>query len=296
MGYHAVLGPSGASRWTDCTASPGQCAGKPNESSAASRPGTALHQAGAECLEDGHDPGAYLGRVMGFPVEGEEGWLDELPHSALANIKHTYTVDTVGVNALRTYVDYVRDYMRRNGGKLLIERDVPIDHITGEAKATGRSDVIVLNPPLITVIDAKFGKKKVRAYDVVEEASVDPLTGEETPEKRRMNLQLAMYAEGALRGYGGADGYRVARAVIVQPMIDSISEFEWSTLELLDLTGWLYERAVATRENPEFKPTFDNCLFCAGKIDCPARAAALSSTYADGFEDVPDHVENADLF
>jgi hypothetical protein len=296
MGYHAKLSPSGASRWADCTASPGQSAGKPNESSAASRPGTALHQAGAECLEDGHDPGAYLGRVMGFPVEGDEGWLDELPHSALANIKHRYTVDAIGVNALRAYVDYVRELHGAIGGRLIVERDVPIDHITGEPNATGRSDVIILAPPYAIVCDAKFGRKKVRAYDVIEPASVDPLTGEETPEQRRMNLQLAMYAEGALHAYGGSDAYRVVRAVIVQPMIDSVSEHECSTLELMDITGWLYERAKATREQPEFKPTFDNCLFCAGKIDCPARAAALSSTYADGFEDVPDPVDNADLF
>jgi hypothetical protein len=100
----------------------------------------------------------------------------------------------------------------------------------------------------------------------------------------------------ALLKVQGSVHYAWGRDTPVQPMIDSVSEHECSTLELMDITGWLYERAKATREQPEFKPTFDNCLFCAGKIDCPARAAALSSTYADGFEDVPDPVDNADLF
>lgn len=285
MGYHARLSPSGAARWSSCTASPAQSEGKPNESSAASRPGTALHQAGAECLEEGYDPGLYLGRAMAFMANGEEGWMDELPSSGLEWVRHTYTINKVDIHALRYYVEHVRELHARIGGRLLVERDVPIDHMTLELGATGRSDVIILSPPIITVCDAKFGRKKVRAYDVIEPADVDPLTGAETPQVRRMNLQLAMYADGALRKYGSDHTYNTVRAVVVQPFIDNVSEFECSTQELMGIASWLYERADATRYAPEFAPSFENCLFCAGKIDCTARAKELQSTYAEGFED-----------
>lgn len=310
MGYHAILGPSGAARWTDCTESPRQSAGIRSPSSAASRPGTACHQAGAECLEDGFDPIVYRGRVMGFPREGDEGWLDELPRDALDNIEFTHTISQADVDAIRYYVDYVRDLHARMGGTLIVEQDVPIDHITGETytvvdpvtgeeivkPATGRSDAIILAPPLAIVCDAKFGKKKVRAYDVIGYADIDPLTGVENPEVRRINLQLGMYALGTLRKHAAGLDIRYVRAAIVQPLLDSVSEYTTTVEELHQLSTWLSARAEETRSNPKFSPTFENCLFCPAKGVCPARTEVLMSKAVEGFDDVPDDSENFDLF
>jgi Protein of unknown function (DUF2800) len=198
---------------------------------------------------------------------------------------------------VRHYVDYVRALHARVGGTLIVEQDVPIDHITGEPNATGRSDAIIVSPPWIFSIDSKYGKKKVRAYDVVAAPELDPLTGEETPEKRRMNLQLAMYVMGALRKHGAGKDIRMARAVIVQPsLLDSISGYDATIDELLDLSRWLSERAEETRTNPKFSPTFENCLFCSAKGICPARTEVLMSKAVEGFDDVPESTENLDLF
>jgi hypothetical protein len=299
VGYHALLGPSGASRWSSCTASPSQCEGKPSKSSEASRPGTALHQAGGECLEDEIDPSAFLGRVMGFPRSGDEGWLDELPRASLNDLEFTHRIDEADVEHIRTYVDYVRALTKELNGTLIVETDVPIEHITKERDATGRSDALILAPPLIVCIDAKFGKKKVRAYDVVQPEQIDPLTGEITPEQRRMNLQLAMYVSGALDRFGGNRGaYKQARAVIVQPLIKWVHQYDTTVAEVQRVCGWLSQQADLTRTKPEFVATFENCLFCSGKDDCPARGEVLRSKAEEGFEEVPESqtVESIDLF
>ena len=229
---------------------------------------------------------------MGFPRTGEEGWLDELPRVALDDIEFTHKVSQADVNAVRRYVEVVNDLVRDLKGTLIVETDVPIDHITGEPDATGRADAVILAPPLIVSVDAKFGKKKVRAYDVVEEEQCDPMTGEIVPEKRRTNLQLAMYQAGALARFGGNRGvYTQTRAVIVQPFIDWVAQHDSTVSELHDLTGWLSQKAEATRSAPVFNPSFENCLFCAAKGDCPARSEVLMSKAAEGFDDVPDSVD-----
>lgn len=235
---------------------------------------------------------------MGFPRNGDEGWIDELPRSALDDLEHEHMMSDLDVAAVRTYVDYVRAIHAKVGGTLIVEQDVPIDHITGEPGATGRSDAIIIAPPVIFCIDAKFGKKKVRAYDVVEPAGFDPMTGQEIAEQRRMNLQLAMYMLGALRKHGAGLDIRQARGVIVQPLLDSVAEYEAPISDLLALASWLSDRAEATRSNPQFAPTFENCLFCSAKVKCPARSEVLMSKAVEGFDDVPETptVETIDFF
>jgi len=235
---------------------------------------------------------------MVFPRSGDEGWLDEVSHAVIDDMEFAHTITQADVDAIRYYVDYVRALHARVGGTLIVEQDVPIDHITGEPNATGRSDAIVIAPPHIWVCDAKFGKKKVLAYDVVEPETFDPLTGEQVPEQRRMNLQLAMYVLGALRKHCADLDIQKARAVVVQPLLDSIAEYETSVAELSALSVWLSERAEETRSAPKFSPTFENCIFCRAKGVCPARTEVLMSKAIEGFDDVHDSptVDDLDLF
>lgn len=288
--YHAVLSPSSAHRWTECTASPGAQQGRPNESNPASRHGTCGHQIGAECLENNTDPASYMGRTLLFWVDSEgkrgECWVGELPVGA--RVEHEETVTLELVEAVQSYVNFVRQQRDLLGAQMIVEQRVPIDHITGEKDATGTSDCILIAGDSVVCIDAKFGRGKVMAYDVMEPASYDLITGEAVPPKLRMNLQAAMYVSGSMRKHCEGRQINNVKAIIVQPYLKSVSEYGCSMDEFNALVEWLKDRATATRKNPEFVPSADNCFFCKAKFDCHARNRAVLETSLDGFEDVPN--------
>lgn len=287
MTYHAKLGPSSAFRWTDCTASVGAQDGRPNTTNPASRMGTCGHQVAAECLEHGYAPNTYLGRVMGFPAEGREDWIDKMPAGVSA--EYTCVVDDELVELVTAYVGFVRRYIETHGGTLLVEQSVPIDHITGELEGRGTSDVVVIGGKLLTVIDLKLGRSKVYAYDLVSpSAVVDPLTGEVEKPKTRMNLQLALYALGSLEQFELLGDFERVRVIIVQPAVSHVSEFDCSVAELKDLGEWIKVRSELTRTAPEFVPSNKNCFFCKAKFDCHARSQLVIETCLDGFDDITD--------
>lgn len=363
MGYHAKLSPSSAHRWTDCTASINAQEGIPNENSEASMNGTCCHQMGAECLEDPTlDPQDYLGRKMMFWVHKAAGangedWreafiaeseddlglpvIDYIPPI----IEYTIDVDGVGddlpmrdsgdftatvevtqemVDAVITYVDFVRERAELLGAEMHIEKRVPIGHFTGEgnywlldgekivpnpdedhdqtaeidsmggvwvSSATGTSDAILLFDETIESVDAKFGRHKVHAYEIIE-----PARGDQPP-KMRMNLQLACYVLGSLEQYGKGRKITRCKATIVQPFLNHVSEYECSIEELLELRdNFLAVKAEETRTKPVFKPSYDNCHFCRARNPedpekrCKARESAVVSMALDGFTDVGEPI------
>lgn len=285
---HAKLSPSSAKRWTSCTASPDAQLLYPNETSAASRPGTCGHQIAAECLESGTDADAYLGRVMDFWTDSNgrtgEGWAGTAP--AGARVLHTHTVDQSLIDMVQSYVNFVRNLRDSLGAHMIVEQKVGIGHVTGEAGATGTADCILLTQDEIVCIDLKLGRGKVTAYDVLEAATYDPITEDEIPPKLRMNLQAALYIAGAVEGYWMFGDFKRCRAIIVQPALGSVSEYGSSLEELDELLNWLRQRANATRSDPEFVPSSDNCFFCRARHDCHVRNKAVLETALDGFEDI----------
>lgn len=287
--YHALLSPSGAFRWTSCTASPAAQVGKPNESREASRMGTCGHQIGEELLLNAErDPQTYLGRTMAFLPNGHSDWIENIGSQTVV---HTHVVDEALLDAAMIYVNFVRQQVELLGADLLVEQAVPIGRITGEKDATGSSDAILISNGVLTVIDAKFGRGKVYAYDVIEPESFDILTGEVVPPKYRMNLQAAMYALGAYEKVSLLAEFTKVKAIIVQPFLGSISEYECSLDELLALGKWLSERASLTTANPEFVPNSKNCFFCRARFDCHARNAEALKSAVEGFEDEAEFKE-----
>ena len=290
-GYHALLSPSGSPKWAVCTAAPGAEQGKPNPTSDASRRGTCGHQIGEELLRaklagQEIDPSTYVGRVMGFPLNSRaEDWLDKLPKGT--EIEFTYEADEELVSATVGYANFIWEQKSLLGAELVVEERVPIDHITGEESASGSSDAILLTDDLLTIVDLKMGRGKVYAYDIVESAGVDPITGDPTPPVYRMNTQLAMYALGAYHQHGLMRDIKRVKAIIVQPFVSpSISEFECSVEELLELGRWLSQKAEETRTNPQFVPGTKQCFFCRARFDCKARNAEALKAAVDGFDDV----------
>ena len=297
MAYHAKLSPSSAKRWTECTASIAAQEGLSDDGSEAARLGTCAHQLSAECLEDGRDPQRYLGRKIVFWIRDEddaqgEDWSDLPEWDAMPLVLsvpvHSVEVTQEMIDACATYINFVREQVELSGAKLYVEQRVPIGHITREyddgEPAGGTSDVVMTAGRTLTTVDAKFGRGKVMAYEVISPAGNDIVTGEATPEVVQINLQLAFYLLGSLEKYPG--DYETVKAIIVQPFLNHVSEYSCSVAELLNVGEWLKQRAEATRSAPVFAPSQENCHFCKARMTCKAREGAVLSTALVGFEDI----------
>jgi hypothetical protein len=143
--YHARLSPSGAYRWTECTASPGASDGLPNDGSEAARVGTCCHQIQEECLlNPDRDLMSYLGRVMDFYADGPEVWRDDPTPRCDNQLQHSVEVTEEMLDAVASALAFITEQVELLGGHLLVEQRVPIGQFTGEEGATGSADVIIL--------------------------------------------------------------------------------------------------------------------------------------------------------
>lgn len=304
MGYHARLGPSGAYKWSVCTAAPGMEDGLSDDGNDASRQGTAEHQAASECLETGVAPENYLGRVFAFLANRQEMWIEDVPESKLFEVLHRVELDEEAIDRIEVYVNFVRDLTLNTGGTLLVEKRVPIDFITGEGyweldgeeveegtpgatwkPAGGTADTIIVTQNELIVADYKSGQGRVTAWEMVRPEGVDIITGERTPPVIEPNKQLAMYAAGAKREYDWMGTFKRVRMVIVQPRLNAISEHTVSVEELDAFISKLRIAAEETRSNPQFRPGVDTCNFCKARMHCKARESFVLDLTLDGFLD-----------
>jgi len=241
---HAMLSPSGAHRWMACPASVVLEEPYPDTSSAYAAEGTVAHEIASKLLtEPDYEP----------PV-GE-----------------TVEVDGHKVLVTRSLVDYVHDYVARvrqlaEGKELLVERKLPIDHVTDEAGASGTGDAIIIGEGEITVVDLKFGA------GVAVEAEGNP--------------QLQLYALGAVREYSVLDDFERITMVIDQPRVRDVpSSHSISADELQAFAAEASAAAyrahnlvsmvrgglpVADIDRSLFAPGEKTCQWCKAKASCPA--------------------------
>lgn len=303
--YHAVLGPSSAYRWRKCTASVQASAGEPRDAGEAARMGTACHAASAECLMGHAEPFDFLGKKFLFAADpfGKrfEDFEAAIKAASVANslivVQHEFEFGEEHIEWISAYVNFVREQHELLGGELLVEQQVPIGHITGEKNARGTSDVIILAPPHMTVIDAKFGRNRVTAYETVRTPCPDPFEPDVMlPAIHEPNVQLAMYAGGALEAHRLFHDFETVKMIIVQPPLGSVSEFSISVSGLDEYLQQVSLDAEATRTNPTFKPG-EHCIYCPARVNCQPRDAVMLDLALEGFTDVtsPRQLSNATL-
>ena len=245
---HAKLSPSGAHRWMRCPGSVVLEAPYPDTGSSYAREGTAAHELAALVLES---PPAtaqdYVGKRIEFEDDGE----------------------TVHWPITQDMADYVDDYVklvrqRAEGKTLFVECKLPIGHITGEAGATGTSDVVIVDHAnaTIEVIDLKYGMGvRVDAED---------------------NEQTQLYALGALEEYGILGDFDYVAMVIHQPRLNHVSEWVIPVDQLLDFREAARLAATycgdAETYGPEayLFPAEKQCRFCKAKATCPALRAEVA--------------------
>ena len=245
--YHALASPSSSEKWLNCPNSLAMEIGQPEGDMKAADLGTDKHELLSLCLEFGKNAMDYEGHVL----------------------KKGHTVNEELATDVQTVVDNVRErqrgYLLRGAQvTLLIEKDVPISHITGEEDATGRVDVQLLiewpdGREELDIIDAKFGYQEVGAEG---------------------NTQLQMYAEGAVQNLQLTNVFDKVTLVIEQPLRMGS---EWSTDPLALANFATYARPRAEKailvhkmaeqralKEEDFNPSEKTCQWCKAKGVCPA--------------------------
>lgn len=246
MGAHALLSPSAAHRWINCTAAPRLEANVPDSGSSYAAEGTLAH---AYCA-------MKLKEFLGYDISDEAAEIAELDsqyHTGEMN-EYTDTYKTIVLEKYNAARASVAD------AQLLIETRLDFSNYIPDA--FGTADAIIIADGTMEVIDFKYGKGvRVSAY---------------------RNPQMMIYALGAYDRFNFEYKIDRVRMTIVQPRIDNLSEFE---LSVSDLLAWTDEVLIpkaneAYGENGVQVPG-DWCQFCKVKSICRVLTQKCTGTASD---------------
>ena len=240
-GQHALLSPSAAHRWMNCTASPRLEETAPDSESNYAQEGTLAHAYCAKKLKSfmGLDTADEDKEIAQLNAQYHTGEMDE----------YTDTYKTIVLEKFNAARSATKD------ARLLVETRLDFSEYVPEA--FGTSDATIIADGLMEVIDFKYGKGvRVSAH---------------------RNEQMMIYALGAYIRHSLEYRIERVRMTIVQPRIENLSEFEMSVDDLL---AWaedeLRPKAVeAFGRNGKQKPG-EWCQFC--KVKCGCRALAEKCT------------------
>lgn len=260
---HALLSASGASRWLACTPSARLEEQFEDKSSFYAAEGTLAHEI-AELKLRKHfiEPisrGEYtkrLNKLKKQTYNGEELYQKEM-------LKFT-----------ESYLDYLKELALGMDSTPYVSVEKRVNFSNFVPEGFGTADCILIGGDTLYVNDFKYGKGvAVSAED---------------------NPQMKLYALGAYTEYSFLYPITKIHMSIVQPRLDSISEFEISAEELL---AWGEEvKPIAQKAfngEGEFVPG-EHCKFCKAKAVCRARADQFSAL--DDFKDLkPPLISNDEV-
>ncbi|RUP39783.1 MAG: DUF2800 domain-containing protein [Acinetobacter sp.] len=243
MGQHAILSPSGASRWLACTPSARLEQAFPDKAGAAAAEGTLAHSLGEVLIKQKlkllkkNDAKGYMNSIEN---ECKDKGFDFAPM-----LEHA---ENYAVFVLEQYAEaqaHTKDAL------IFLEQKLNLTDWVPEGFGTG--DVVIIADNTLTIIDLKYGKGvKVTAWQ---------------------NKQMMLYSLGALREFSFLYDIDKIRMTIYQPRLDSISSFE---ILVSDLQQWAADELI-----PKAKLAFDgegefvpglHCQFCKAGAVCKVRA------------------------
>lgn len=235
MSAHALLSPSSAHRWLNCTAAPRLEEGIEDKGSDFAAEGTLAHAFCAQKLKG----------FLGLPTEAEEVEIADLYDDYHSGEMDEYTDAYVAI----VLAKYAEAKERTADAQLLVETRLSFENYIPDA--FGTADAIIIADGTMEVIDFKYGKGvKVSAVD---------------------NPQMMIYALGAYDKFSFDYNIERVKMTIVQPRIDNLSEDEVS---VADLTKWTDEvlrpkaRQAYAGDGPQVPGSW--CQFCKVKSSCRA--------------------------
>lgn len=236
MAQHAILSPSAAHRWLNCTAAPLLEKDVEDKGSTFAEEGSLAHAYCAKKLKE------FLGKDVSEENK-EIAELNEQYHSGEMD-EYTDTYKTIVLEKFNAARAKTKD------AQLLVEVKLDFSHYVPDA--FGTSDAVIIADGCMEVIDFKYGKGvKVSAVE---------------------NPQMMIYALGAWDLFNFEYNITKVKMTIVQPRLDNLSEFE---ISVGDLINWavdvLEPKAKEAYAGGTQKPG-DWCQFCKVKAKCRAIA------------------------
>jgi len=181
-------------------------------------------------------------------------------------------------NHVRVYTEYVE---RLSAGADLVLIEERVDYSDWVDGGFGTADAVVVRGDTLHVVDLKYGMGV-------------PVSAEDNP-------QGMLYGLGAYAAVGAI--VEVTRVVIsiIQPRLDSISEWEISLADLLRWAEWVSARAEATKADDAPRvPGEKTCRWCKAKHNCAALLKQTTDALMTEFDDLenlpnPDTLTDAQI-
>ena len=239
---HALLSPSGAYRWLNCTPSAKLEASLPDTSSTAAAAGTLAHEI-AELK---------LRKAFADPITAQKF------NTELRKFKKHELYEPIMDKHTDMYLDYIKGIVHgyKDAPAITIERKVDISRWVPECKGT--ADCIVIAAGDLHLIDYKNGQGKA-------------VTAED-------NSQLKLYALGAVHAYSLLYPIERVHLHIVQPKVwDDPSTWSISVADLLAWGDSIKPIAAKAHAGEGDYVPGEHCDFCRAKSRCRARTEALLS-------------------
>lgn len=261
---HAKLSASGSHRWLNCTPSVALEKDFPNKSSVYAAEGTLAHELGEiSLLRDLKKMTEAQFKKRLKPIMTNELWSADMPD----------------------YVDtYVSTCMEKVSEALAVDKlaefrvEQRLDFSEWVPEGFGTGDFVIVADGTVEICDLKYGKG--------------------VPVSAENNSQMMLYALGAIAEFDFIYEISKVRMTIIQPRLDSISEWEISKEDLLK---WAEETVkpkaeLAMNGDGEFVAG-DHCTFCRAKAVCKARAEKNLelAKYEFGNPDTLNDTEIADI-
>lgn len=259
---HAILAPSAASRWLNCTPSARLEAQMPSEDTSYSREGTLAHSAAEIMLR------YYLDEKMDKVLDIEE--IKQLPWNVIPEMVDVMDgcqkkgldfwemLENVHEGYVRiVYEDYLTAKQEDPDALLLVEQKLKLTEYVPEG--FGSSDSVLIWKKTCKVNDLKYGKGiKVSATE---------------------NKQMMNYGLGALLGPCELYDIETVIMTILQPRLHHVSSFEMSTADLVlwAKTELKPKAELAFKGEGAYVPG-DHCHFCKAAPVCKALKAKAELT------------------
>ncbi|MDO5015269.1 MAG: DUF2800 domain-containing protein [Clostridia bacterium] len=236
MEEHALLSPSSADRWLNCTPSARLESKEPDTSSIYAEEGTLAHKLAEIELK------AYIGDYSKrkATIERNKVMKDELFYKGM-------------IDEVDEYVDFCKSSLlsMKADAIMMVEEKLDLGQIAPESYGTG--DCVLIDQDHIHIIDLKFGKGQV--VEVVD------------------NSQLKLYALGAYQTWGFIyDTIKEIWVTIAQVRLGEINTFK---ISVDDLIKWgleikpIAEKAYSGKGDRKAGAW---CRFCKVRYSCKARA------------------------
>jgi hypothetical protein len=238
-GKHAILSPSSASRWLECTPSARLEQQFPDKSGEAAQEGTLAHSLGELLIQ----------QKLGFIVKKSfDKKLKEIQANKFYDVAMHEHCDNYAVHVIEK-LNEAKSHT--SDAELFLEHTLDLTEYLPEGFGTG--DSIIIANHILDITDFKYGKGVA-------------VTAEN-------NKQMMVYGLGALCEFGILFDIRIVRMTIFQPRLDIISVWE---IPVEELRNWAETElkpraALAFAGEGEYIPGH-HCKFCKAKNQCKALA------------------------